>query len=373
MKQRRDAFREHVGQTFIIGFDGTEVSAQLRSLLVKLQPAGVILFARNIISARQTHTLLKDCQACVSTPLFTCVDMEGGKVDRFRALNGGTPSAADVFATGDRKLFRRHGGVIGKFCRALGFNTDFAPVLDLAFEASRGVMTSRAVSENPREVAVYGDEFLSGLQEAGVLGCGKHFPGLGEGNLDSHHQLPVIDKSLANLWNEDILPYRMLRRRMPFVLVSHAGYPAVTHGNTPATLSRKWITDILRKRLGYTGMVVSDDLEMGAILKTVSIEQATVQHIRAGGDLCLICHTEDSIDSAYEAVFKEAERDRRFALQVANAGSRVRRLKNKSLKSVAWKSPPAPSASKLDRLSRQLWDFTERVRLRNFAREQEQA
>ena len=160
---------------------------------------------------------------------------------------------------------------------------------------------------------------------------------------------------------------------MPFVLVSHAGYPAVTHGNTPATLSRKWITDILRKRLGYTGMVVSDDLEMGAILKTVSIEQATVQHIRAGGDLCLICHTEESIVSAYEAVLKEAERDRRFALQVANAGRRVGRLKNKSLKSIAWKFPPAPSASKLDRLSRQLWDFTERVRLRNFAREQEQA
>ena len=179
---------------------------RLASLLARIQPAGVILFARNITSAEQTHKLLKDCQACVSTPLFTCVDMEGGRVDRFRNLNGGSPSAADVFATEDRKLFRKHGGVIGGFCRALGFNTDFAPVLDLAFEASRSVMSSRAVSADPQETAIYAKEFLAGLRDAGVLGCGKHFPGLGEGNLDSHHQLPVIEKSLRNFGQRTSFP-----------------------------------------------------------------------------------------------------------------------------------------------------------------------
>ena len=116
------------GQLIILGFEGTEMSPRLASLLTRIQPAGVILFARNIVNAEQTHKLLQDCQACVSTPLFTCVDMEGGRVDRFRNVIGPAPSAADVFATGDRRLFRKHGKIIGESCRALGFNTDFAPV-----------------------------------------------------------------------------------------------------------------------------------------------------------------------------------------------------------------------------------------------------
>jgi beta-N-acetylhexosaminidase len=372
-KQNNDALASHVGRLFIIGFDGTEASPQLGSLLTRIQPAGIILFARNIISPGQTHKLLKDCQACVSAPLVTCVDMEGGRVDRFRKLNGGSPSAADVFATGDRKLFRKHGKVIGGFCRALGFNTDFAPVLDLAFEASRNVMSSRAVSADPRKATLYGGQFLAGLRDAGVLGCGKHFPGLGEGNLDSHHEPPVIDKALNRLWAEDILPYRILRRQMPFVLVSHAGYPSVTQDKTPASLSKKWIADILRKRLGYTGLVVSDDLEMGAVLQTLSIEEAAIAHIRAGGDLCLICHTEDLIVRAYEAFRKKAMTDRRFAQQVTDAAKRVERCKKKFLTSIGWRFPPSPTQGKLDRLSRQLWDFSESMRLKNIVREQEQS
>lgn len=367
-----DALAAQVGALFIIGFDGVEMSPRLAPLLARIQPAGVILFARNITSAEQTHKLLRDCQACVSTQLFTCVDMEGGKVDRFRNLNGGSPSAADVFAIRDFKVFRTHGRVIGGYCRALGFNTDFAPVLDLTFEASRNVMSSRAVSADPREVAVYAAEFLCGLRESGVLGCGKHFPGLGEGNLDSHHELPLINKSLKKLWAEDILPYRILCAEMPFVLVSHAGYPAVTHDKTPASLSKKWITDILRKRMGYTGLVVSDDLEMGAVLQTTSIEDAAIAHIRGGGDLCLICHTEDLIVRAYEAVIQEAEANKRFAVQVANAAGRVERSKKKFLASIDWKFPKAPSQNNLDRLSRQLWNFSEIVRLNNIAREQDQ-
>src|SRR5580698_3969958 len=143
-----------VGQLLIIGFDGTEMSPHLASLLTRIQPAGVILFARNITGAAQTHNLIRECQKCVATPLFTCVDLEGGTVDRFRDVLGATPSAADVFATGSRELFRKHGRVIGENCRALGFNVDFAPVLDLAFAASRSVMSTRAVSDDPKQVVV---------------------------------------------------------------------------------------------------------------------------------------------------------------------------------------------------------------------------
>src|SRR5438270_525530 len=268
--------RSHVsvGQLMIVGFDGTEMSPSLAELLTRIQPAGVILFGRNIVNAQQTHQLLKECQACVEKPIFRCVDLEGGRVDRFRSLFGPTPSAADVFSTGDRKLFRRHGEIIGKACSTLGFNVDFAPVLDLAFGASRAVMSSRAFSTDPKKVALYARDFLAGLRSAWVIGAGKHFPGLGEGNLDSHHHLPVIKKSLQKLWQQDLLPYRLMKSELPMVLVNHANYPAVTRDHSPTTLSKKWMTDILRRRIGYRGLIVSDDMEMGALLKTAPMERA---------------------------------------------------------------------------------------------------
>ena len=201
-----------IGQLLIVGFDATEITPRLASLLTKIQPAGIILFARNIAGAEQTHTLLRECQKYVATPLFTCVDLEGGTVDRFRNAIGSAPSAAEVFATGSRALFRKHGRVIGENCRALGFNVDFAPVLDLAYEASRSVLSSRAVSDDPKQVVAYAREFLHGLRDAGVLGCGKHFPGLGEATLDTHRELPSVDKPLRKMWNEDLVPYRLLRR-----------------------------------------------------------------------------------------------------------------------------------------------------------------
>jgi len=359
-----------VGQLLIVGFDGTEMSSHLRSLLARLQPAGVILFARNIISGEQTQKLLKDCRACVSTPLFTCVDMEGGKVDRFRNVTGPAPSAADVFASGNLKLYRKHGKTIGESCRAMGFNTDFAPVVDLAFKASRNVMSSRAVSADPNEATAYAREFLAGLRSAGVLGAIKHFPGLGEANLDTHHELPNVDKPWKQLWDADIAPYRALRRESPIVLVGHAAYPAVTHDCTPASLSKKWITEILRRKIGYRGLVVSDDLEMGGVLKAAPIEQAAVGFIRAGGDLCLICHIEEHIERSYEALVKEADRDSKFARRVKESVGRVLAFKKKSRELKGFVSVPTPA--KVQKLSRRLWEFSEQVRM-EIIRRQDQA
>jgi beta-N-acetylhexosaminidase len=350
-----------IGQLLIVGFEGTEITPRFSSLLKRMQPAGVILFARNIKTAEQTWHLLRECQNCVSVPLFPCVDLEGGSVDRFREVLGPAPSAADVFSTGDRKLFRKHGQVIGENCHALGFRLDFAPVLDLAFEASRSVMSSRVVSPNPRETAAYAREFLAGLRLAGVLGCGKHFPGLGEGRLDSHHERPVIEKTMKRLWAEDLLPYRMLRAQMPLVMISHAAYPLVTHDQTPASLSRVWITNILRKRVGYRHLIVSDDLEMGGVLSAASVKQAAVEHIRAGGDLCLICHREDYIAQAYEELVNTIERDPKFAKRVRESVQRVLASKKRAAKILRRSAPP--SASTVEKLSRQLWEFGEQVRL----------
>ncbi len=359
--------KQNIGQLLIVGFDATEMTPRLSSLLTRLQPAGVILFARNIKTPEQTWRLLRDCQKCVSAPLFTCVDLEGGQVDRFRDALGPSPSAAEVFATGDRKLFRKHGQLIGENCRALGFNLDFAPVLDLAFEASRSVMTSRAVSANPREAVTYAREFLAGLRAANMLGCGKHFPGLGEGTLDSHHDLPVIEKALKKLLAEDLLPYRLLRASLKLIMISHAAYPQVTHDHTPASLSRIWITDILRKRIGYRSLIVSDDLEMGGVLSAAPIGEAAVTHIRAGGDLCLICHREDYISQAYDALITTAERDPQFSRRVADSVHRVLAFKDKSAQ-ILRTTPTTPSVATVEKLSRKLWEFGEQIRLATLMR-----
>lgn len=356
-----------IGQLLIVGFEEAELTPPLNSLLKKIEPSGVILFARNIVSPQQTYQLLRDCRKTSSTPMFTCVDMEGGRVDRFRKAISPSPSAAAVFATGDRKLYRKHGAIIGNMCRALGFNTDFAPVLDLALEASRTVMSSRAVSADPKQVVIYAREFLAGLKSSGVLGCGKHFPGLGEADLDSHQDLPKVSKSFQRLWNEDIYPYRALGRNLPMALIGHAAYPQVTKNNKPASLSHEWITDILRKKIDYRGLIVSDDMEMGGVLVAAPIEEAAIQFIRAGGDLCLICRQREFVERAYEALIKEVERDRHFARRVKESVTKVSVFKKKS--SLLQKKLPAPTAAGTEKLSRQLWEFEEQVRLKTIALE----
>ena len=256
-----------------------------------------------------------------------------------------------------------------------GLNVDFAPVLDLAFEASRGVMSSRAVSADAREATLYARGFLAGLLAAKVLGCGKHFPGLGEGRLDSHHELPVIEKPLKRLWAEDLVPYRALRRQLPFVMVSHAAYPAVTGDRTPASLSKVWITDVLRKRIGFRNLIVSDDLEMGGVLAAAPVGEAAVGFVRAGGDICLVCHREDYVMQAYEALVKAAERDKKFARRMAESEKRVLAFKKKWVKTMhtgnSARATQAPSAARVERLSRRLWEFGEQVRLEPLSRRED--
>src|SRR5215468_6121013 len=166
-----DTLRRDVGQLLILGYDGLEVDGKLRTTLSTLQPGGVILFARNIEDPSQTWRLLRDSQATTRVPMFLCVDLEGGTVDRLKNVIAPAPSVHDVFVTRQRRLYRMHGNILGLESRALGFNTDFAPVLDLGFAASRGVLTSRTTSANPKDAIAYAREFLAGLKAAQVLGC----------------------------------------------------------------------------------------------------------------------------------------------------------------------------------------------------------
>lgn len=360
-KQAKHDLHTQVGQLLIMGFDGTEMSPKLRTMISTLRPGGVILFRRNIEEARQTFDLVQECRRSVRVPMFTCVDLEGGTVDRLRDLVAPAPSVADVVATGSKKVYRKHGRLLGEESRAFGFNTDFAPVLDLRFEPSLNVLGSRTASADPKATVKYAREVLRGLKDAGALGCGKHFPGLGEANLDTHKELPSIEKPWKKLWKEDLAPYRELRKEMPFVMVAHAAYTLVTKDTTPASISKKWIGGILRKKIGYKGLVISDDLEMGGVQKAVPIEEAAIQTLLAGADIFLVCHNEEYVWRCYEKVLTTAEKDKTFARLVGDRASRVIAMKKKA-KELRWKPKP-PTQKTVEKLRRAVWEFSEEIRL----------
>ncbi len=368
MKASSLPLRHQVGQLIIMGLEGPEISPATGRLLTSMHPGGIILFARNIQSPHQCAQLLRLCQTAVKTALFRCIDLEGGTVDRLRNIIAPAPSVADVVATGSEKLFEKHGRVIGEEVRTLGFNVDFAPVFDLNLPEARNVLTSRTVSPDPREVTRYAKKFLKGLAAANVVGCGKHFPGLGGANLDTHKELPAIQRDWNQLWAEDLLPYRELRKQVPFVMVAHAVYPkAVKENGIPASLSKRWIGEILRKKIGYQGLVISDDLEMGGVLAAASMEDAALETIRAGSDIFLVCQKEEFVWRCYEAVLQQAERDRKFAAMVARAADRVLKLKssNKALKQITVKEP---EPAEVEKLKAAMHGFTEEVQQESAAR-----
>ena len=354
--------QEQVGQLMIVGFDGIELSARVRTLLQTIRPGGIILFRRNVESAQQTHKLNQDAQAAVPLPMFRCVDLEGGTVDRLRDAIARAPSMTDVAATQSKKVLRRFGRLLGEESRAVGFNTDFAPVFDLRATPSLEVLTSRTIHDDPHVVTELAGEFLRGLGDENVLGCGKHFPGLGGGGVDSHFELPVVTKPWKELWEQDLFPYRKLKNKIPFCMIAHCVYPKATKEKLPASISRFWITDVLRKKIGYDGLILSDDLEMGGVLKAVTIEEAAILAIRGGSDMFLVCNNESLVWRTHHAVLREAERDKSFARLVATASRRVLAFKKRS-REVKAKMDAAPSQRTVEGLRRKIWELTEEIRL----------
>ncbi|MGA2888352.1 MAG: beta-N-acetylhexosaminidase [Terracidiphilus sp.] len=318
------------GSLLVVGLGGVELTGLERSWLKLVRPAGVILFRRNIVDVRQTRGLLAGATALCAENSFRCVDMEGGTVDRLRDALAPMPSAHAVAEaarrTGRDALIREQGELIARSVKAFGFNTTLAPVVDLALPDSTEVLGTRSAAMTAEGVVDYARNFLSGLAAHGVVGCAKHFPGLGGGALDSHAATPIIRRSGRELWRKDIAPYRELRNELPMIMVNHAAYPDTPGKNRPASASPYWITTVLRKRLGYWGIIFSDDMEMGGILKFMPIEEATITAIRAGMDMLEICHSPELILRAYEALIAEGERSAAFSrLLTGRAVQMVRR------------------------------------------------
>ncbi len=217
-------------------------------------------------------------------------------------------------------------------------------------------MRTRVVSPDPAEVTGYASAFLDGFATEGIVACGKHFPGLGGGNLDSHHSMPIIRRSWQEMWNQDLAPFRALSTRLPMIMVAHASYPQAAETSLPASISPFWITRVLRGKLRYRGLIISDDMEMGGILTQKSIEDAAVEAVAAGTDILEICKDPALVLRAYEALLSEAERSPSFRRRIQVAASRIILFKKQRILGAAPKRLP-----ELETLRLQAKDFVREV------------
>ena len=359
MPRRRNVeIAEQAGQILIAGVGGGSLSDEERGWFERIRPGGIILFRRNIEQASQVASLLRDADCIGVTPLFRCIDLEGGLVDRLRDLVAPMPSAAAVASTGKKNLFRQHGRLIAREARSLGFNVVFAPVLDLALPESASVMRTRTVSAQPGRVIDYARLFLAGMKMENMLACGKHFPGLGGGTVDSHQSMPVIRRQTRLMWRTDLAPWLAVASHLPFAMVAHASYPWPGRDSLPATVSHYWVTNVLRRQIRFKGIILSDDMEMGGILSQMSIEEATVQALLAGIQMIEICRDPSLIHRAWEAILREAERSPAFREIVASAWRKIYRSKKKWLQPVRRQNL---SPTRLDRLSEEVKNFTAQI------------
>jgi beta-N-acetylhexosaminidase len=333
-----------------------------RSWLRLVRPGGVILFRRNIGDAAQTRALLEEATSFCAANALRCVDVEGGTVDRLRDALAAMPSAQAVATaarrTGKSGLAQEHGELVALAVKAFGFNTTLAPVLDLALPDSAGVMGTRAAAATGIEVVEYASRFLMGLKAQGVAGCGKHFPGLGAGMLDSHLETPVILRESREMWREDLVPYRELCHELPMIMVNHAAYPETPGKDRPASVSSYWMEIVLRERIGYRGIIYSDDLEMGGILKFLPIEEAAIAAVRAGMDLIEICHSPALILSAFEALLAEGERSATFEKLLLKRAARMERARAELF---SCSMPQALTARQLESLRGRIERFSETI------------
>ena len=311
---------QQIGQFLFIGLPGTELDAETRALVKDIQPGGVIIFGRNVAGAEQLRSLLDGVREIVHTPPLFGIDQEGGLVDRLRRIFTPMPSARTIRQHGDLAAARALGRITGEVLRMLGFNINFAPVMSIMTEdrdlLSNGLY-SRSFGRSPGEVLGYTTVYMRGLQGTGMIGCLKHFPGIGAGEVDSHEEMPVVQLSHDDLIAQDLAPYIELfqRRddRVRCVMVSHGGFPnidireEITGGLLePASLNYNIVTKLLREELGYKHLVVTDDLEMGAISRHCEIEDAAVRAMMAGEDMLLICANPDKIRRGYEGLLAAA-------------------------------------------------------------------
>jgi beta-N-acetylhexosaminidase len=329
------------GQLLSVGFDGPAAPAELLARVAASEVGGVMLFRPNVASAGQVAGLVATLRraAPVDAPLLVSIDQEGGLVQRLRGHATEWPPMLAVGGAGDVERTRRVGRALGEELAALGIGWDFAPVLDVHTNPANPVIGNRAFGTTPDAVAAHALAFWRGLRAAGVVGCGKHFPGHGDTRTDSHLELPVVDHDVARLRAVELAPFAAAARAgMEAFMTAHVLFPALDP-DRPATLSKRILNDVLRGELGFRGVIVSDDLGMKAVADRWPIEELAVASVEAGADHLLIRQDEARQRAAHEALVKAAEARAEFRARVEESAARVAALK------AACTAPlPAPAA-----------------------------
>ncbi|MEZ5306945.1 MAG: glycoside hydrolase family 3 N-terminal domain-containing protein [Pyrinomonadaceae bacterium] len=334
------SIEQKVGQLFFIGLPGTELVDDSMELLTDIQPGGVCLFARNCKEARQVRTLIDEiCELLPRRP-FISLDQEGGLVDRLRRITEPLPSAHEVSALPAEKGAVKLATITAELIRILGFNMNFAPVVDVIDDERRGntngSLASRAWGNSAAEVVEHAGKYASVLLEHGIYPCLKHFPGIGGVAVDPHDDLPEVALTREELEAKDFIPYRALFASVPAVMSGHAVFPNLdlqerdSNGKLlPSSLSQRILTELLRDEFGFEGLILTDDLEMGAIVRNYGMGEAALMAFEAGSDFLLICNSPQMIREAYDAMVS-AVRDGKISEDRIDASlNRIERFRSK--------------------------------------------
>ena len=311
------------------GVPGPVLDADAAATFRRLQPGAFILFGRNIQSPGQLRKLIDDLCDLSDVPPIITIDQEGGRVSRLKLLGNEPPNANQLRDKGDVRLIAEHGRVTGRLLRIFGFNLDLCPVLDISFDDDAdNSLRGRCYGNDPQQVIRNATAFNDAMRNEGVLSCGKHFPGYSRCPADAHHELPTVKYDREDLEENELAVFRHFAEvggndpgsRVDSMMIGHAFYPALDDSGVPTSLSRRVITDLLRGEFGFRGLVMTDDLDMGAILNPygtgdTGLAEVILRAISAGNDIAMICHRVEMVEKAHAALANvpKAELDRALA------------------------------------------------------------
>lgn len=323
--------RRRAGRFVIAGFTGHSAPDDLRRLISEFDLAGVIYFSRNIVEPAQVAELSREVAALARDwPFWISVDQEGGRVARLKAPFTVWPPAITLGRSNDEHLATRFAAALAAELRAVGINLDFAPVLDVHSNPKNPVIGDRALSDDPEVAGRLGAAFIRAMQDAGVAACGKHFPGHGDTDIDSHEALPVVEHDQRRLQAIEFEPFRRaIAADVASIMTAHVHARALDRDRV-ASFSPTVVTEWLKAKLGFGGVVVSDDLGMKAVSATTPLPEATVAALAAGCDTVLLCNsTADEQWQAIEAIIRAAEQNVLSLKRIDDAFARQRQVKER--------------------------------------------
>src|SRR2546423_2991385 len=296
---------DSLGQLIMTGVPGKELDGKTARLFREVKPGAFILFGRNIESAPQLRKLIDDLRSLSKIEPIITIDQEGGRVSRLRLIGNEPPNAQQLRDKNDVDLIRRHGDITGRMVRLFGFNLNLCPVLDISFDDDAdNSLRGRCYGKTVEEVVRNAGAFNAAMRAQGIASCGKHFPGYSAATVDAHHDLPKIERSRAELDQEELAVFRQFAGTVDSMMICHGWYPAFNAAKRPASLSREIITNLLRDEFHYEGLIMTDDLDMGAILNEYGLEDTIRFAIEAGNDWVMICHRVAAIGEVHSTLGK---------------------------------------------------------------------